>query len=425
MQKVLEKSQDKVVIGAWSVPLSEVLKDEGCQKMKDLGLDFIYLDIGPKHEYAKQALDQCQKYGLGLFAFDAKAENTMMDRYWMLQNLVSDYVTHPALWGTVLKDEPGVYDFPRLNLLAQTYQGFTDEKMPVINLFPSYANSSQLNGVTYRQYLERYAAEIQLPYLSYDHYPLYGKEDVTWVQDRYLSDFEISSDVCRKYGRQLWYFIQTLGFNQIVREPNEQDLRWQIYCALSFGVRIIQLFTYGSPGDENGNTEYESFELGLIDRKGEKTPRYEMMQRVLKELRTIESSYLSYQHMGNMVNPKGVSSTEQGEVVELTFPGKKITCRRKNSYLELEHPFSSFDPIVGLEGEGPVMAGCFENRKKRAFSLVNMIDPGKRQANTASVCFSHPVQLRVWNFGIPYEIDIEKEFSLSLECGQGVFVEIL
>lgn len=129
-----------------SVPLSEVLKDEGCQKMKDLGLDFIYLDIGPKHEYAKQALDQCQKYGLGLFAFDAKAENTMMDRYWMLQNLVSDYVTHPALWGTVLKDEPGVYDFPRLNLLAQTYQGFTDEKMPVINLFPSYANSSQLNG---------------------------------------------------------------------------------------------------------------------------------------------------------------------------------------------------------------------------------------------------------------------------------------
>lgn len=244
------------------------------------------------------------KYGLGLFAFDAKAENTMMDRYWMLQNLVSDYVTHPALWGTVLKDEPGVYDFPRLNLLAQTYQGFTDEKMPVINLFPSYANSSQLNGVTYRQYLERYAAEIQLPYLSYDHYPLYGKEDVTWVQDRYLSDFEISSDVCRKYGRQLWYFIQTLGFNQIVREPNEQDLRWQIYCALSFGVRIIQLFTYGSPGDENGNTEYESFELGLIDRKGEKTPRYEMMQRVLKELRTIESSYLSYQHMGNMVTQR-------------------------------------------------------------------------------------------------------------------------
>lgn len=240
----------------------------------------------------------------GCLLLTQKAANTTMDRYWTLQNAVSDYVSHPALWGTVLKDEPGVYDFPRLNLLAQTYQGFADEKMPGINLFPSYANSSQLNGVTYRQYMERYAAEVQLPYLSYDHYPLYGKGDVTWVQDRYLSDFEISSDICRKYGRQLWYFIQTLGFNQIVREPNEQDLRWQVYCALSFGVRMIQLFTYGSPGDENGNTEDESFELGLIDRKGEKTPRYEMMQRVLKELKTIESSYLSYRHMGNMVNPK-------------------------------------------------------------------------------------------------------------------------
>lgn len=153
--------------------------------------------------------------------------------------------------------------------------------MPVINLYPSYASEKQLNGVTYREYLQRYAAEVDVPYLSYDHYPLYGDGTKTWVQDRYLSDFETASDVCRQYNRQLWYFIQTLGFNKIVREPNEQDIRWQVYCALSFGARMIQLFTYGSPGDENGSTGDEVFELGLIDRQGEKTPRYEMVRRVL------------------------------------------------------------------------------------------------------------------------------------------------
>ena len=433
VQKVLEKSCEKVIIGAWSVPLSQVLSDEGCRRLKDLGLDFIYLDIGARHEYAQQALDQCRKYGLGLFAFDAKAANTPMDRYWSLQDSVSDYVAHPALWGTVLRDEPGIYDLPRLGLLAKAYQAFSAEKMPVINLYPSYASEKQLNGVTYREYLQRYAAEVDVPYLSYDHYPLYGDGTKTWVQDRYLSDFETASDVCRQYNRQLWYFIQTLGFNKIVREPNEQDIRWQVYCALSFGARMIQLFTYGSPGDENGSTGDEVFELGLIDRQGEKTPRYEMVRRVLRELRQIEPAYLTCRHAGNMVYTGAACAGGVEEEVDITFPGKVVKVKRQKNYLELEHPLSSLGPMLGLTGEGPVMAGCFTRqpdgqaagRERRAFTLVNMVDPGERKRNRATVSFAGPVRLRIWSYGEPRELEVEKEWSPELDCGQGIFVEIL
>lgn len=74
---------------------------------------------------------------------------------------------------------------------------------------------------------------------------------------------------CQRKGCDMWYFIQTLAFNHICREPNEADIRWQIYCAMSFGAKVIQLFTYGTPG--NGE---ETFEDAMIGRDGRKTARY-------------------------------------------------------------------------------------------------------------------------------------------------------
>lgn len=398
MPTVYDRSKEKVLIGAWCVPLSEILADEKCQWIKDLGVDFISgiqetgnVLVPPDHEKMSLVLKQCEKHGLGITMMDQRVINTPMDRYWTLKDTVSGYHAHPAVWGTLIRDEPGVYDFPRLNLFAKTYRAFDGDKVPFINLFPSYASQEQLGCSSFREYLERYAQEVDVPYLSYDHYPLYGKGDVTWVQDRYLSDFEIASDVCRRYNRQLWYCMQTLGFNRIVREPNEEDLRWQVYCAMSFGVRMLILFTYGTLGDEEGNTpDGETFEEGLITRKGEKTPRYDMMRRVLMELRAVEKAYLLYRHVGNMINPKGVYAAEEEDTVELQFPGSTLLCRRKNNYLELEHPLATFHPITAIDGEGPVMAGCFEKGGEKAFTLVNMIDPGKRKENNVRFPFRFP-----------------------------------
>lgn len=423
MQSMLEKMEEKVLIGAFVVPLEELASEERCRRIKDMGVDFVYAEIGERHEHAQQVLDQCEKCGVKVLAFDPKADRMPMDRYWALEDAVSDYIRHPALWGTVLRDEPGIYDLPRLGLLAKTYLEFGGKKLPIINLFPCYANQRQLNGVTYREYLERYVQEVDLPYLSYDHYPLYGKGDKTWIQDAYLSNFEMAADACRAHGRQLWYFIQTLGFNHILREPGEQDIRWQVYCALSFGVRAIQLFTYGSPGDENGDTETETFELGLIDRQGEKTPRYDMVQRVLEELRRLEGAYLSYGHEGNMVY-EGEAGPEVGEIVEITFPGEVFRKELKRDYLKLEHPLASFGPICGIKGDGPLMAGCFSHGEKRAFTLVNMTDPGKGLSNEATVAFSQALDLRLWRHGEPQELKAGEELSLCLASGEGVFVEI-
>lgn len=426
MNKLLELCREKVVIGAWTILDDEVQNMRRCRRAKELGLDFLYYDIGARHEKARTALDNCAETGLGILAFDGRVSGLTMDHFWCLKDAVADYIDHPALYGTVLRDEPGVYDLPRLALLAKEYSRIAPDKLPVINLLPSYANEDQFNYVDFPTYIDRCASELGVPYVSYDHYPLYGNNGRTWVQEKYLSDFEVTSDACRKYGLDLWYFIQTLAFNRILREPAEQDLRWQIYCALSFGARVIQLFTYGSPGDASGSTGSEIFELGLIDRKGEKTARYDAMQRVLRELRGFDGAYVQYRHAGAMLNKMGFQPDPAGEEVELVFPTTTMRRRIKHNYLDLAHPLERFEPIVSVRGDQPVLAGCFAKESgEKAFTLVNAIDPGLRLRNRAVVEFSGPARLRVYDRGVASEVEIDGTFTFDLEYGQGLFVEIL
>ncbi len=426
MNKLLELCREKVVIGAWTVLDDEVQNIQRCRRARELGLDFIYYDIGARHEKAQTALDNCQETGLGILAFDSRVSGLTMDHFWYLKDAVADYIQHPALYGTVLRDEPGVYDLPRLALLAKEYRKVAPDKLPVVNLLPSYANEEQFNYADFPTYIDRCASELGVPYVSYDHYPLYGNNGRTWVQEKYLSDFEVASDACRKYGLDLWYFIQTLAFNRILREPAEQDLRWQIYCALSYGARVIQLFTYGSPGDASGSTGSEIFETGLIDRQGEKTERYDATQRVLRELRGFDGAYVQYKHVGAMLNKMHFQPDPAGEEVELVFPTVTMKRRIKHNYLELEHPLERFDPIVSIRGDEPVLAGCFvKDSGEKAFTLVNALDPGLRRRNRAVVEFDRPVRLRVYDKGVPAIVETDGSFSFDLEYGQGIFVEIL
>jgi hypothetical protein len=100
--------------------------------------------------------------------------------------------------------------------------------------------------------------------------------------------------------------------------------------------------------------------------------------------------------------------------------------RVMHNYLDLAHPLDRFDPIASIGGEGPVMAGCFEKEGgQKAFTLVNVIDPGRRQGNRAEVKFASPVMLRVYDKGVPTEARAKDSFVFDLECGQGIFVEII
>ncbi|MBR2948402.1 MAG: beta-galactosidase [Lachnospiraceae bacterium] len=418
MAPIQELMKKKLVFGAWCVFEEEILDEERCKRVRESGLDFGYISLNADHSNALPILDACQRNDLLALVFDPKVQNLFEDQIYKLKGNIADYKDHPALAGFCLRDEPGVDDFSRLKKLTEACLKEAPDKMPAINLFPMYANSDQLGCGSYQEHIDRYADELALDTISYDFYPLYGPNGETWLQDNYLRNFEIVAQACKRTGCDMWYFIQTLAFNYILRDPAIEDIRWQMYVAMSFGAKVIQLFTYGTPG--NGD---EFFEDSMIDREGNATRRYYDVQQVIREMNAFTGHYVPYKWEGVMANRNGLVTSERD--IEVVFPGYTFTTHMNGTYMELDHELESFAPVTAFSGEYPLLMGCFTQGDKKAFTLVNMEDPGRRRSNRAAVTFDAPKTLMVHGKDGSVKISVSDTWEVELGIGDGLFVEIL
>jgi len=418
MAPIQELIKKKLVFGAWCVFEEEILDEERCKRVRESGLDFGYISVKADHSNVQLILDACQRNDLLALVFDPKVQNLFEDQVYRLKGNIADYKDHPALAGFCLRDEPGVGDFSRLKKLTAACLEAAPDKMPAINLFPMYANSDQLGCSSYQEHIDRYADELALDTISYDFYPLYGPNGETWIQDNYLRNFEIVAQACKRTGCDMWYFIQTLAFNYILRDPSVEDIRWQIYVAMSFGAKVIQLFTYGTPG--NGD---EYFEDSMIDREGNATRRYYDVQRVIKEMNAFTGYYVPYKWEGVIAKRNGLNTCERD--IEVVFPGYTFRSHLNGTYMELDHELDRFSPVADFNGEYPVLMGCFSQGEKKAFTLVNMEDPGRKQKNKVSVAFDAPKTLMVHGKDGSAKIEVPAVWETVLDFGEGVFVEIL
>lgn len=421
MKTFLQSKQDKILVSGWSVHPSELIDPQKCARAREMGLDIAYVHPPKDSDSLLELLDVCEQNNVGVFYFDPSVYGITEDHYWMIPQKTASYARHPALYGIVLRDEPGVYDFPRLARLTRVCKEMETNAIPVINLYPDYANRDQLNGVTYEEYIDRFAREVDLPYLSYDYYPLSDDGVKHRVTDSYLTNFETVARACRKYRKDLWFFIQAMGFNQIMRIPTEEELRWQVYVAVSFGTKVLQLFCYATPDDAGG----EVFLSALIDRNSQKTERYDLMKKIIAEMHGFDHAYLQYQHMGNMIfGSKAVSA--KAEKLTLRSPDATNPITFTGNYAHLNHPLEQWFGIDAVETDQPILTGCFEHRENsnaHAVTLVNLTDPKDNQTANLTLSFSQSFHLKVYIEGKVQIKPHMRKLSLSLKPGEGVFIE--
>src|SRR6188474_1938155 len=125
------------------------------------------------------ALDNCQAAGLKAIVsdprvggydwqhVDAKAARKAVEQ------LIGEVRNHPAVFGYYLRDEPPASFFPGLAAVSSVVKEKHPGVWPYINLFPNYADASQLNTKTYDEYVEKFIETCKPPVLSYDHYALF------------------------------------------------------------------------------------------------------------------------------------------------------------------------------------------------------------------------------------------------------------
>jgi hypothetical protein len=224
-------------------------------------------------------LDACQKHGLKFIVNDSRILRHTPEQAEFKSNLdaiVADYAKHPALAAYHVADEPGAGAFPMLGAVNRHLLQADPGRWPWINLLPNFVPDSHL-GSTYEQHVERYLSEVKPRLLCFDHYAL--KNDGS-VHAMYFENFEIIRRQGLKHGVPFGFIFLATPHGAF-RDPNEIELRWQVFSGLAYGARAMFYFTYWTPEPDGANT----FWNGIIERNGSRTPHYEMAKRINAEVK--------------------------------------------------------------------------------------------------------------------------------------------
>ncbi|MDQ6632503.1 MAG: hypothetical protein M3Y82_12245 [Verrucomicrobiota bacterium] len=198
-----------------------------------------------------------------------------------LTSLVADVGKHPAVYGYYLRDEPTSSFFPGLAKVSSILHELAPDKWAYINLFPNYANASQLGAASYTDYLEKFIATCQPTVLSYDHYALM---DDGSLKNGYWLNLEQMRAAAQKHHLPFWNIVLAVAtFN--FREPTAADFRFQVYSTLAYGGRGIAYFTYFAP--QVGN-----YRGAAIDQFGNPTPAWSYMQNVNLQIQKLAPTLL-------------------------------------------------------------------------------------------------------------------------------------
>ncbi len=190
-----------------------------------------------------------------------------------VQSLIAEVKDHPAVYGYHLRDEPRADWFEGLEKVASVVREQAPGKWAYINLFPNYADPSQLAAKNYEEYLEKFVATCKPPIISYDHYGL--MEDGS-LRSGYWKNLEQVRAAALKAKTPFWNIVLAVAHFDY-REVTAADFRLQAYSTMAYGGRGIAYFKYFTPAVGN-------YRAGPIDQYGNQTPTWDALRNVNQQI---------------------------------------------------------------------------------------------------------------------------------------------
>ena len=194
----------------------------------------------PTRATTRKILDLCQQVGIKAMIFDDRLGAKPPDREKALDGLIADYGSHPALFGYVVTDEPGIDNFPDLAAVNQYLRKKDPKHLPYMNLLPNYANHPDWKGPAYEQSVAKFIDTVKPALLSWDSYRQMfegGDESFYWENLEIMRKLSLKAKIPMI---QIIVSLKHMGY----RECSEADLRWQVYTSLAYGCHGVLYFTY-------------------------------------------------------------------------------------------------------------------------------------------------------------------------------------
>lgn len=323
-------------ISYWHGPPATSNHPETWQVVEDCNFTF----CGPRGGYTveenRQMLDFCQQIGIKAMIVDGRIGPRMVAREdWQetIAQIVSDFGSHPALYGYYLKDEPNYADFEALRQISGEFLRHDPNHLAYINLFPTYASTKQLGTPTYADHLDQYLSIVKPRVLSYDHYCL--MRDGTDRPD-YFENLSLIREHGLRYGVPPWNIILSLS-HLAYRDPTAGEMRWQVYTSLAYGMKGIMWFTYWSE-----KSWEKDGEIGIVDSDGKPARLYPIVQQLNGEMKMLGRTLL------------GLTSTGVFHTGEIP-----AGCRRQGT-----------DSLLSAPPDVPLVIGFFRDREGADYVMV-------------------------------------------------------
>lgn len=179
---------------------------------------------------------------------------------------------HPALVAYHIKDEPQLCDFEWLKSLQTMISSLDTEHPCYINLLPNWSWGVE----EYRDNIERFASEFDVPFYSFDNYPVIEEDGVVKVRHDWYRNLEEFSAMARSHGKPFWAFALAKAHSitepqvAVYPEPTLGHLRLQVFSNLLYGAQAIQYFNF----------------TGIVDPVTcQKKPVFDLIKQVNSEVR--------------------------------------------------------------------------------------------------------------------------------------------
>ena len=363
--------------------------------------------MGLYEQIDTNALDMCADNGLAYLLHLSGSDNIPGPTSPVLTSLLRARY-HDAFAGVMQSDEPGFDSFEAIKRSQELLDGYMPEDVTGalwhVNLFPTYANQSQLyyrvsgknlpEGVesyTYEQYLADYMRICQPKVLSYDFYPCNAKGTLT---DGYFQNMALVRAAAMEANIPFWVYIQTCSFSKGTRIPSKADILWQVNTALTYGAKGIQYFT----GVVAASNAQETFNGAMFDRDGNRTEVYEYVKAANKQIGAADEVLMCAKSKGVIVC--GTSPWEDCGIPEADR-------------------IASYGKLASAEA-GHSLVGCFDHDGKTALYIT---DNSVTEGDAVTLTFTSSVS------GYTIVKGEKKAFSgetlsLAPEAGEGILVVI-
>ena len=368
-----------------------------------------------KQEYIYDALDYCQKYGLGsivqdsyIYSYDHLDKNVLLER-------VAKYINHPACIGVHCVDEPKANAF---NKVKEKFDAFNslgiEDKVLACNLYGNSNTPQNLSGdsegISFENYIKTFLEKVDIKYLCTDLYVFYEPSEEGGVAKadtkRFYEDLSIKRKYSQLHGIPFWCCIQAgdPGYfpGEYVIEhlyPNESEFIWNVNVSLAFGSKSLTYFTAVQPDNMSylPGGERDFNRTGFFGTAGNVNRWYYYAQKANKQIAAIDHILMNSCNMG--VIAKGKAEQE-------------ITGEEK---------IKEFRELKGVSAsKGEAIVGCFDFMGKTVLYVVNNSTVDKQEI---TLKFDNNYGYEVIQRAVSCDVS-GKNLTLTVEAGEGILVRL-